>query len=171
MGASMDDLACCPGIGERKSTFSGGLAARDGGLVADDQRRRFGGWPTGGGGPAGDGRRWRSGGRPTGEKDPQNCSSVKKVLEKYATLAGQVLNKDKSIVIFSPNTPRQFKRMMASILGAKTSNKLGRYLGVKVDNRFNSANLFNEMVEKVESKLAGEYLRGLSTLVRCRTPE
>ncbi|KAF7824272.1 reverse transcriptase [Senna tora] len=79
-------------------------------------------------------------------QDPQNCSSVKQVLDKYAGLTAQVLNKDKSIAIFSPNTPRQFKRMMASTLGAKTSNKLGRYLGVKVDNRVNSADLFKEML-------------------------
>ncbi|KAF7841397.1 putative non-LTR retroelement reverse transcriptase [Senna tora] len=71
--------------------------------------------------------------------DPQNCSSLKHILDKYARLAGQVLNKDKSIVISIPNTPRLFKRIMSSTLGAKTSNKLGKYLGVKVDNRVNSA--------------------------------
>ncbi|KAF7820537.1 ribonuclease H [Senna tora] len=87
---------------------------------------------------------------------------TKWVLEKYASLAGQVLNKDKSTVIFSPNTPRQFKRIMASTLGAKTSNKLGKYLGVKIDSRFNSADLFNDLVEKVEFKLAGWKSRLLS---------
>ncbi|KAF7841604.1 putative RNA-directed DNA polymerase [Senna tora] len=94
--------------------------------------------------------------------DPQNCSSVKKTLDTYARLAGQVLNKDKSIVIFSPNTPRQFKRIMSTTLGAKTSNKLGKYLGVKVDNKVNSAELYKELVEKLESKLAGWKSRLLS---------
>ncbi|KAF7801724.1 reverse transcriptase [Senna tora] len=96
------------------------------------------------------------------EADNQNCSSVRQVLDKYATMAGQVLNKDKSIVIFSPNTPRRFKRTLASILGANTSNKLGKYLGVKVDNRLNSAELFKELIEKVEHKLAGWKSRLLS---------
>ncbi|KAF7835780.1 ribonuclease H [Senna tora] len=94
--------------------------------------------------------------------DPQNCSSVKKTLDTYARLAGQVLNKDKSIVIFSPNTPRQFKRIMSATLGAKTSNKLGKYLGVNVDNKVNSVELYKELVEKLESKLAGWKSRLLS---------
>ncbi|KAF7808324.1 ribonuclease H [Senna tora] len=69
--------------------------------------------------------------------DPQNCSSVKKTLDTYA-------------------------RIMSATLGAKTSNKLGKYLGVKVDNKVNSVELYKELVEKLESKLAGWKSRLLS---------
>ncbi|KAF7822054.1 reverse transcriptase [Senna tora] len=94
--------------------------------------------------------------------DNQNCNSVRQVLGKYATLVGHVLNKDKSIVIFSPNTHRHFKRTLANTLGANISNKLGKYLGVRVDNRVNSADLLKELIEKMEQKFAGWKSRLLS---------
>ncbi|KAF7808233.1 reverse transcriptase [Senna tora] len=67
-------------------------------------------------------------------------------------LAGQVLNSEKSFVIFSPNTTRRMINQLAYTLGANTSNKLSKYLGVFID--------------KVEAKLTGWKSKLLSQAAR-----
>ncbi|KAF7815046.1 reverse transcriptase [Senna tora] len=98
--------------------------------------------------------------------DFNSCNTVNQVLHQYAILSGQVLNNEKSYVIFSPNTPCQFKKFMAKTLGAHISNKLGRYLGVQIEERFNSEDLFKQLMEKIESKLAGWKAKLLSQSAR-----
>ncbi|KAF7815570.1 reverse transcriptase [Senna tora] len=51
-----------------------------------------------------------------------------------AVLRCQHLNKDKSFLVFSPNTSSHVKRYIASELGVSVSTRIGRYLGTIVDN-------------------------------------
>ncbi|KAF7824263.1 ribonuclease H [Senna tora] len=98
--------------------------------------------------------------------DPNNCDTIRQLLDNYAWISGQVLNKDKSYIIFSPNTSTHFKSSLPNILGAHTSNKLGKYLGVQVDARINSEDAFKEMMDKIESKLTGWKAKLLSQSAR-----
>lgn len=75
--------------------------------------------------------------------DQSSCEKVKKILQDYCVLAGQKVNFDKSLAVFSPNTPRLFKKIMARTLGVCLSNSLGKYLGV-----FDRQN--GEKVERLE---------------------
>lgn len=67
------------------------------------------------------------------KEDQSSCEKVKKVLHDYCNLAGQKMNFEKSLAVFSPNTPRLFKKFMAKTLGVCISNSLCKYLGVFVD--------------------------------------
>ncbi|KAF7831916.1 ribonuclease H [Senna tora] len=96
----------------------------------------------------------------------QECCAVKQVLDFYAKLAGQVLNNDKSYVIFSPNTSRNLKNSMASIMAANITNKLGKYLGVFVDDQPRNNMAFRDLVNKVELKLSGWKAKLLSQAAR-----
>ncbi|KAF7822581.1 reverse transcriptase [Senna tora] len=87
--------------------------------------------------------------------DLDNCNAVRHLLDEYAYMAGQVMNKEKSYVILSPNTARQFKRFMATALSAQTANKLGKYLGVQIDEKLNGVEAFKQMTDKIEAKLSG----------------
>ncbi|KAF7834830.1 ABC transporter G family member 39-like [Senna tora] len=85
---------------------------------------------------------------------PEACNHVNQVLQLYSRLAGQKIDKDKSILIFNPNTPRQFKRFMASGLQVSVVNQLGMYLGTKIDSFQNKTDVYKEIVDKFNGKLA-----------------
>lgn len=82
----------------------------------------------------------------------QACSSVTNVLVKYCMLAGQEINRNKSLVVFSPNTPRNFRIFMARTLGVKHACNLGKYLRVYVDGR---DHVKKSAVELVDSLIVG----------------
>lgn len=99
--------------------------------------------------------------------DQESCNRVKEILIHYCSLAGQQVNYDKSLAVFSPNTPRLFKKFMSATLGVKVSNGLGKYLGVFVDGdnviQVNSESL----KERMESRLKGWKANLLSQAGRC----
>ncbi|KAF7842464.1 putative RNA-directed DNA polymerase [Senna tora] len=97
---------------------------------------------------------------------PDACSSIKQALGLYSKLARQQINHDKSLLVFSPNTPRQFKRFMASGFGVTTTTQLGRYLGTNIDLHQNKTEVYKEIVEKIQSKLVGWKSKLLSQAAR-----
>ncbi|KAF7821258.1 reverse transcriptase [Senna tora] len=94
--------------------------------------------------------------------DDINCRAIKYALSIYSNLAGQHLNKDKSFLVFSPNTSSHVKRYIATELGVPISSRIGRYLRTIIDNSRNSPHNFHSMVEKVNAKLAGWKAKTLS---------
>ncbi|KAF7826284.1 Transposon TX1 uncharacterized 149 kDa protein [Senna tora] len=54
---------------------------------------------------------------------------VKRVLDNYATLAGQRMNIQKSFLVFSPNVSHTSKKQIANQFNLKFSSTLGKYLG------------------------------------------
>lgn len=84
-----------------------------------------------------------------------SCKRVAEVLQKYARLAGQEMNKAKSKIVFSPNVPRLHKRLLASCFGISYSPSLGRYLGSNLDHHSTTTDLFNELLQSFNHKLAG----------------
>lgn len=67
------------------------------------------------------------------KENPQSCAKIKELLCRFIVLSGEVINYNKSLIIFSPNTPHKFKRFMRSIFGTPSSDSLGRYLGCNID--------------------------------------
>lgn len=89
------------------------------------------------------------------------CAAIKQTLDLYGTLAGQDINKQKSSMVFSPNTPHTFKKFLSSTFGVSYKPNLGRYLGVYVDSSCHKSN-YSEMVDKLHQKLSGWKARLLS---------
>ena len=60
---------------------------------------------------------------------PKNCWFLKSLLQEFCEKSGELINYEKSQVMFSPNTPRRFIKLMRKPLGVKNSNSFGTYLG------------------------------------------
>lgn len=76
------------------------------------------------------------------------------------------LNYDKSFVVFSPNTPRALKDDCINLLGCRHALKLGKYLGVFVDDLKEQRQNFMALVAKIDKRLAGWKSRLLSQASR-----
>lgn len=60
----------------------------------------------------------------------KNAQAVNDILEKYEACSGQVINKEKSAILFSKNTNQRQKREMMDIMGITAEGLKGRYLGL-----------------------------------------
>ena len=67
---------------------------------------------------------------------------------------GQFINKAKSELYSSPNTPHQLKRFTASTHRVKLVTKLGNYLGSPIiSDKAKGNEFFQEIVDKIRQKL------------------
>ncbi|XP_057250112.1 uncharacterized protein LOC130591191 [Beta vulgaris subsp. vulgaris] len=85
---------------------------------------------------------------------PEACAGVKDILARFSRLSGEVINYNKSHIMFSPNTPLRFKRFMRSIVGTPSEESLGKYLGCNIEVDGRSSRKFQPLVEKVERKVS-----------------
>lgn len=85
----------------------------------------------------------------------QSCEHITQILDRYCEIAGQDMNKNKSLVVFSPNTPRTFRKFMANTLKVKHAPTLGRYLDVFVDGKNHVKKNATELVERFQQRLQG----------------
>lgn len=90
------------------------------------------------------------------------CVNLKNILNHYCTLSGQQVNFSKSSAIFSPNTPRLFKKFFAKSLNVVVSNTLGKYLGVFVDGKDCTKKNGQDLIDKFDKRLSGWKSRLLS---------
>lgn len=88
--------------------------------------------------------------------------TIKDTLDDFFKVSGLALNPSKSSVIFSPNTPCALKEECSSLLGSRPSIRLGKYLGVFVDDHKEQRQNFAVPVAKIENRLAGWKARLLS---------
>lgn len=100
-------------------------------------------------------------------KVSQDAMEIIKIsLEEFFKLSGLALNHSKSTVVFSPNTPRSLKEDCINILGCQPSIKLGKYLGVFVDDHKEQKRNFMGLVAKIDKRIAGWKSRLLSQASR-----
>uniref|UniRef100_A0A803MBK5 Reverse transcriptase n=1 Tax=Chenopodium quinoa TaxID=63459 RepID=A0A803MBK5_CHEQI len=74
---------------------------------------------------------------------------VKKVLDQFCLLSREVINEKKSAILFSPNTPSCFVRLMRKPIHVKSCTELGTYLGCPMDVDGRASSKFNSILEKV----------------------
>ncbi|KAF7804493.1 putative LRR receptor-like serine/threonine-protein kinase [Senna tora] len=87
--------------------------------------------------------------------DSESKQKLRNLLQEYCEMAGQKVNRNKSLLVFSPNTPTVLKEEFRDEWGIAFRNDLGKYLGTYVDGRINSRSIFEELLEKIQSRLAG----------------
>ncbi|XP_074326999.1 uncharacterized protein LOC141664942 [Apium graveolens] len=76
-------------------------------------------------------------------------------LKKSEKLSGQVINYDKSEVIFSPNTRTEDRVLICECLGVKQTVKPGKYLGMPMCVGRNKTEVFGFLKDRVQAKLQG----------------
>lgn len=67
--------------------------------------------------------------------DDHSPQFLKATLDSFCDKAGLAINVQKSNLMLTPNTPKDLKASISSLFGVPYTDKLGKYLGVFVDNR------------------------------------
>ena len=85
----------------------------------------------------------------------KSITAIQSTLAWYCSLSGQSLNLDKSEIYCSPNMSNQQKSKMAQDLGVKLVSHPSKYLGVNFKLRGNRIADFQDLIDKISSKLQG----------------
>lgn len=78
---------------------------------------------------------------------------MKRILDRYADISGQIINYNKSAITFSPNTRREDRTEVCLQLGVQEQDKPGKYLGMPMFIGRKKSSVFAFLVDRVESKL------------------
>ena len=80
----------------------------------------------------------------------------------YATCSGQIINKEKSAIMFSKNTPSQEKKEVMSALRVSNETISEKYLGLPVFIGKSKSKVFQYLKERISRKIQGWKERMLS---------
>lgn len=83
------------------------------------------------------------------EANANAAREVNNILSTYEACSGQMINKEKSAILFSKNTVGSKRNEMKRILGINVEGFRGKYLGLSVYIGKNKARAFNYIKEKV----------------------
>ena len=86
---------------------------------------------------------------------PENCSTIKRVLQEFCSKSGQVVSEAKSRIYFSPNVDLDQRDSLVDILGFQTTLNLGKYLGFPLKHSRSRSHDFDFVLDRVKQKLAG----------------
>lgn len=78
-----------------------------------------------------------------------NAQDLKYILEVYEQVSGQVINKDKSSIMFSPNTKQQVRDRMRVDLSIQSEAKSELYLGLPILVGRSRNNAFGYIKKKI----------------------
>ncbi|CAN1804498.1 Putative ribonuclease H protein At1g65750 [Linum perenne] len=84
------------------------------------------------------------------------------ILDKFSSISGQEVSRDKSRIYFSSNVRRPLQVQICSIFGMQGTQDLGRYLGVPIIHGRNLKHLYRYLIERIDKKLAGWKVNSLS---------
>ncbi|KAF7832322.1 uncharacterized protein G2W53_014655 [Senna tora] len=83
-----------------------------------------------------------------------SCKSITDIWKDFGMMSGLCINKDKTEVKFSPNTPRRFQKLLSEILDCRTTDRFQKYLGAKIDasgrERIQFQAIYNSLKERLQ---------------------
>ena len=83
------------------------------------------------------------------------AQALKQIMCKYELASGQVINKDKSSILFSPNTGDHAKQQMRLIMSINQEASTERYLGLPVSVGKSKKKAFEYIKQKVWARIQG----------------
>ncbi|XP_030942097.1 uncharacterized protein LOC115967167 [Quercus lobata] len=86
---------------------------------------------------------------------PEQCSHLENLLTIYEQASGQLLNKEKTALFFSRNTPQDMQEEIKNRFGAKVIHQHETYLGLPSLVGRSKQNTFRALKEKLDNKLSG----------------
>ncbi|CAN1165788.1 Transposon TX1 uncharacterized 149 kDa protein [Linum perenne] len=86
-----------------------------------------------------------------GEASVREATTIKATMEKYANLTGQVINNEKSSIMFSRHTPQTLKNIVERHLGFTSTLSFGKYLGVPTEWGRSKKEVFQYLLERMET--------------------
>lgn len=81
------------------------------------------------------------------------ADNMKRILNRYELILGQLINFGKSSVVFSPNKKVEDRIKVCAKLGVREIDKLGNYLGMPMVVSRNRVTTFSFLLDKMEQKL------------------
>jgi hypothetical protein len=96
------------------------------------------------------------------EANEDVAAAITSILQRYEECSGQVINKEKSSVMFSYNTPKRIKERFMQILGLGLEAHGGKYLGLPLYVGRSKARCFEYLKEKIRKCIQGWKERFLS---------
>ena len=81
---------------------------------------------------------------------PENCSTIKGVLQEFCSKSGQVVSEAKSRIYFSPNVDIDQRDALVDILGFQTTPNLGKYQGFPLKHSRSSNYDFDFVLDRVK---------------------
>ena len=85
----------------------------------------------------------------------EECDRVIKVLKDYEVESGQKLNKEKTSLFFSCNTPQNVQDEIKNRFGAEIIRQHKKYLELPSLVGKNKCNTFHQLIERLDNKLSG----------------
>ena len=83
------------------------------------------------------------------------AQALKQIMCKYELASGQAINKDKSSILFSPNTGDHAKQQMRLIMSINQEASAERYLGLPVSVGKSKKKAFEYIKQKVWARIQG----------------
>ncbi|XP_074300123.1 uncharacterized protein LOC141631337 [Silene latifolia] len=88
------------------------------------------------------------------EDKGRTTTNLRRILKNYCTASGQVINDDKSGLIFSPNTKLRQVRLCLKVFRIKKNKGFGKYLGLPTDFQESKKDIFKGLVENVLQRIS-----------------
>jgi hypothetical protein len=89
------------------------------------------------------------------EANERNSQTVRSILDTYEACSGQVINKDKSSILFSKNTKQRHRTEVMNIMQISSEGWKGRYLGMPSYIGRAKTKTFQYVKDKVWNKIQG----------------
>lgn len=89
------------------------------------------------------------------EATPDYATRLKQILDTYARVSGQVINFEKSSMVFSSGIPADCKTQITQILGVQVVDKLDKYLGMPAVVGKSKQQIFGVIRERVWKRING----------------
>ncbi|CAA7012943.1 unnamed protein product [Microthlaspi erraticum] len=93
----------------------------------------------------------------------RSCKELKKILDNYEMVSGQLINLQKSSVTFSSKTPLATRNLVKGMLLIEKEGGVGKYLGLPEHFGRKKKDLFTAIVDRIRQKAASWSTKRLSS--------
>ena len=100
------------------------------------------------------------------EETTEECRNLLNILAMYERASSQAINRQKTILFFSPNTKQRVKFAIQHMLGAQIMTSYEKYLGLPMVGGKSKVSTFREVQEQVTKKVMGWKEKNISKASR-----
>lgn len=87
------------------------------------------------------------------QADPADFREIRRTIDTFCNLSGEMVNTDKSFIIMSPNFNPELANTIKDIIGTPIKESLGTYLGCPLEVNGRSTGVFSYVLERIINKI------------------